>query len=205
MKISYAITVCNELEEVKRLVNFLLSYKRTEDEIVILFDKQNGSTGVRQYVADLPKEITVQRSNFQRHFADWKNLLTSFCEGDYIFQIDADEIPNKFLIENLPIILESNPTVDIFLVPRINTVDGITQGHLNVWKWSINEKHWINFPDFQWRVYKNIPEIKWVGKLHEYLQGFKEYSTLPPEEEYCLYHPKTINKQEKQNNYYRTL
>ena len=205
MKISYAITVCNELEEVKRLVNFLLSNKRKEDEIVILFDKQNGSAGVRQYVADLPKEITVQRSNFQRHFADWKNLLTSFCEGDYIFQIDADELPNKFLIENLPIILENNPTVDIFLVPRINTVDGITQEHLNVWKWSINEKHWVNFPDFQWRVYKNIPEIKWVGKLHEYLQGFKEYSTLPPEEEYCLYHPKTINKQEKQNSYYQTL
>ena len=205
MKISYAITVCNELEEVKRLVNFLLSNKRQEDEIVILFDKQNGSLEVRQYVADLPKEIQVRRGNFQNHFADWKNFLTSFCEGDYIFQIDADEIPNKFLIENLPIILESNPTVDIFLVPRINTVDGITQGHLNVWKWSINEKHWLNFPDYQWRVYKNIPEIKWVGKLHEYLQGFKAYSTLPAEEEYCLYHPKTINKQEKQNSYYNTL
>jgi hypothetical protein len=205
MKISYAITVCNELEEVKRLVNFLLSSKRKEDEIVILFDKQNGSAEVRQYVADLPKELTVQRSNFQRHFADWKNLLTSFCKGDYIFQIDADEIPNKFLIENLPTILESNTDTDIVLVPRINTVDGITQEHLNVWKWSINQKHWINFPDYQWRIYKNTPEIKWVGKLHEYLEGFTTYSTLPPEEEYCLYHPKTINKQEKQNKYYGTL
>jgi len=206
MKISYAITVCNELEEVKRLVNFLLSNKREEDEIVILYDT-GGSTEVYEYVDNLDEieNVYVIKDKFQEHFADWKNKLTLYCKGDYIFQIDADEVPNKFLIENLPIILESNPTVGIFLVPRINTVDGITQGHLNVWKWSINEKHWINFPDYQWRVYKNIPEIKWVGKLHEYLQGFKEYSTLPPEEEYCLYHPKTINKQEKQNNYYRTL
>ena len=206
MKISYAITVCNELEEVKRLVNFLLSNKREEDEIVILYDT-GGSIEVYDYVDNIDEieNVSVIKDKFQEHFANWKNKLTSYCKGDYIFQIDADELPNKFLIENLPIILESNPTVDIFLVPRINTVDGITQGHLNVWKWSINEKHWINFPDFQWRIYKNIPEIKWVGKLHEYLQGFKEYSTLPPEEEYCLYHPKTINKQEKQNNYYRTL
>jgi hypothetical protein len=30
-------------------------------------------------------------------------------------------------------------------------------------------------------------------------------SELPPEEEYCLIHNKTIEKQEKQNNYYNTL
>jgi hypothetical protein len=205
MKISYAITVCNELEEVKRLVNFLLSNKREEDEIVILFDEKNGTDEVFDYIESQVHDCEVFCGKFEGHFADWKNKLTSYCKGDYIFQIDADEVPNKFLTENLPIILESNPTVDIFLVPRINTVDGITQGHLNAWKWSMNEKHWVNFPDYQWRIYKNIPEIKWVGKLHEYLQGFKEYSTLPPEEEYCLYHLKTINKQEKQNNYYRTL
>ena len=206
MKISYAITVCNELEEVKRLVNFLLSNKRTEDEIVILYDT-GGSIEVYDYVDNLDEveNISVIKDKFQGHFGDWKNLLTSYCKGDYIFQIDADELPNKFLIENLPIILESNTDTDIVLVPRINTVDGITQEHLNVWKWSINEKHWINFPDYQWRIYKNTSEIKWVGKLHEYLEGFTTYSTLPPEEEYCLYHPKTINKQEKQNSYYQTL
>jgi hypothetical protein len=206
MKISYAITVCTELEEIKRLVDFLLSNKRKEDEIVILYDT-NGSKEVYDYVdnVDEIEDVFVIKDNFTGHFGDWKNKLTTYCTGDYIFQIDADEIPNKYIIENLPIILESNPTVDIFLVPRINTVDGITQGHLNAWKWSINEKHWINFPDFQWRVYKNIPEIKWVGKLHEYLQGFKVYSTLPAEEDYSLYHPKTITKQEKQNNYYNTL
>jgi len=39
MKISYAITVCNELKEITILLNFLLDNRRPEDEIVVLFDK----------------------------------------------------------------------------------------------------------------------------------------------------------------------
>ena len=42
MKISYAITVCNEFIEIQRLLHFLLKHKRYQDEIVILFDKANG-------------------------------------------------------------------------------------------------------------------------------------------------------------------
>jgi len=205
MRISYAITVCNELEEVKRLVNFLLSNKRKEDEIVILFDKQNGSQEVRQYVSDLPKEITVKRDKFLGHFADWKNLLTSFCKGDYIFQIDADEVPCTPLIESLPSILESNPELDVLLVPRVNTVEGLTQEHIQKWNWNVNSEGWVNWPDYQWRIYRNTSEIKWKNKVHEVLEGFKTYTTLPMEEDYSLYHPKTIERQERQNNYYDTL
>jgi hypothetical protein len=205
MKISYAITVCNELEEVKRLVNFLLSNKRKQDEIVILFDKQNGSQEVREYVSDLPKQITVKRDKFLGHFADWKNLLTSYCKGDYIFQIDADEVPCTPLIESLPSILESNPELDVLLVPRVNTVEGLTQEHIHKWGWNVNSEGWVNWPDFQWRIYRNSPEVKWVNKVHERLEGFKSYTTLPMEENYSLYHPKTIERQERQNSYYDTL
>jgi glycosyltransferase involved in cell wall biosynthesis len=205
MKISYAITVCNELEEVKRLVNFLRSNKRKQDDIVILFDKQNGTQEVRQYVADLPRSIKVARDTFKGHFADWKNLLTSFCKGDYIFQIDADELPNEELINNLPYILEVNPELDVLLVPRVNTVEGLTQDHIAKWGWNVNKEGWVNWPDFQWRIYRNSPDVKWVNKVHERLEGFKSYTTLPMEEAYSLYHPKTIERQERQNNYYDTL
>jgi hypothetical protein len=64
----------------------------------------------------------------------------------------------------------------------------------------------INWPDYQWRIWKNIPEIKWINKVHEKLEGFKTYALLPADTQaFCLYHPKTIQKQEKQNNYYDTL
>ena len=205
MKISYAITVCNELEEVKRLVNFLLSNKREEDEIVILLDHSNGKDEVYRYLLSLPAEIKCNRDKFEGHFGDWKNQLNSYCTGDYIFQIDADELPTEELINQLPYILEINQEVDVFLVPRINTVEGLTQQHIRQWRWNVNEKGWVNFPDYQWRIYRNSPTIKWRNKIHEVIEGHKTSTLLPAEEAYCLYHPKTIDRQEKQNNYYDTL
>jgi GT2 family glycosyltransferase len=205
MKISYAITVCNELEEIKRLINFLQQYKRPEDEICVLLDKPKASHILidELYRYSSADWITLKESTFQGHFADWKNQLMDMCSGDYIFQIDADEIPNTTLIENLPAILENN--VDVILVPRVNTVQGITPQHIQRWGWKQNDKGWIQWPDFQWRIYKNDPEIKWKNKLHEILDGYKTYSSLPEIEEYALYHPKTIEKQEKQNNFYSRL
>jgi hypothetical protein len=205
MKISYAITVCNELEEVSRLLNFLHQHKRSEDEICVLLDKPKAS---QQLVDELyywsSKDIIIlKESVFQGHFADWKNELTRICSGDYIFQIDADEIPNDFLIEHLPTILENN--VDVILVPRVNTVQGITPQHIQVWGWKQNEKGWIQWPDSQWRIYKNSPDIKWKNKIHEILDGYKTYSGLPELEEYAIYHPKTIQKQEQQNNFYSKI
>jgi hypothetical protein len=204
MKISYAITVCNELEEVKRLVNFLLSNKREEDEIVILFDEKNGTQIVKDYLTSIAHQATVAVHDFENHFADWKNLLTSYCKGNYIFQIDADEIPHINLIQNLPEMLETND-VDMLRIPRVNTVEGLTQEHIQKWGWNVNEKGWVNWADWQMRIYKNAPHIKWVNKVHEVLEGFKNHGMLPPEEEWALYHPKTIDRQEKQNNYYDTL
>jgi hypothetical protein len=208
MKISYAVTVKDELVELDRLLNTLYQHKRPEDEIVIIFDNKNGSTSVGEYL----RSRTVSQCpfvwhsfQFNGHFADLKNYLTSQCSGDYIFQIDADEIPHKHLLSNLSGVLESNTQIDVFLVPRVNTVNGITQEHINKWQWRLDSKGWINFPDFQWRIYKNTPEIKWVNKVHEVLSGFKTFTPLPAEEEWCLYHPKDIERQERQNSFYEKL
>ena len=207
MKISYAITVCNEKLEVKRLVDFLLHHKRTQDEIVVLYDQKNGDKEVINMLVKLNKlpNFQVWRGFFEGHFADWKNKLTEYCSGDYIFQIDADEIPNELLIENLPAILEANPDNEVYLVPRVNTVEGLTQEYILKWRWNVNEKGWVNWPDYQWRVWKNKPEIKWKNKVHEVLEGYEAYAPLPQQEELALYHPKDIERQIKQNNYYNTL
>ena len=207
MKISYAITVCNEFLEIQRLVNFLLKHKRMQDTIVILYDEANGDPEIEAFLRShsLNKEFVWHKGKFEKHFADWKNKLTSLCKGDYIFQIDADEIPSEDLIQNLPEILELNPEMDIYLVPRVNTVEGLTPEHIAKWGWNVTDTGWVNWPDFQWRIWKNIPEIKWVNKVHERLDGFKTYTALPDVEYFALYHPKTIEKQEKQNSYYDTL
>ena len=206
MKISYAITVCNELEEIQQLIPLLHETIREEDEIVVLLDKPKASQELIDQLHRYSSAnwILLKESIFQGHFADWKNELNALCSRDWIFQIDADEYPNVYLIENLPFILENNES-DIILVPRVNTVKGITEQHVKAWGWKQNEKGWIQWPDHQWRIYKNTPEIKWINKLHEVLDGYKSYANLPEIEDYALYHPKTIEKQEKQNNYYNTL
>ena len=207
MKISYAITVCNELDEIKYLLDFLLNNKHKQDEIVVLMDTTKATdeliSTLRHYEMHNMDHMVVWPGEFKGHFADWKNKLTSYCSGDYIFQIDADELPNELLIENLHNILENN--VDVILVPRVNTVQGITPQHIQAWGWKQNEKGWIQWPDFQWRIYKNDPGIKWINVKHEILEGYKSYANLPELEEYALYHHKTIERQEKQNNFYSTL
>jgi len=208
MKISYAITVCNELEEIKRLVTFLRKNKQQQDEIVILFDQKNGDDKVAEWLTKQNKYPNVQfwrGLDFNGHFANWKNKLTEYCSGDYVFQIDADEIPHSALIDNIHIILEGNPDNEVYLVPRVNTVEGLTQEHIKKWGWNVNENGWVNWPDYQWRIWKNKPEIKWVNKVHERLEGFKTYAPLIADERLSLYHPKDIKRQEKQNAYYDTL
>jgi len=207
VKISYAITVCNEEKEVAMLINFLLIHKREQDEIVVLADSPKMSQTLQELLRACASinQILLIESEFEGHFADWKNKLTKVCSGNYIFQIDADELPNEELINGLPYILEINQDIDVFRVPRINTVEGLTQEYIQKWRWNVDDKGWVNFPDYQWRIYKNTSDIKWKNKVHEVLEGFQSVTFLPTEEEFCLYHPKTIDRQEKQNNYYDTL
>ena len=110
------------------------------------------------------------------------------------------------MIENLHEILTKNTTVvDVVLVPRVNTVEGLTDEHIKKWNWNVDDKGWVNWPDMQYRLYKNSPNIKWVNKVHEVLEGYKTISHLPMDEDLALYHPKEIKRQEKQNEYYDTL
>ena len=207
MKITYAITVCNEFIEIQRLLNFLLIHKRDEDDIVVLFDSVNGDPEVEAFLRSrsINLDFMWHSGEFKNHFADWKNKLSEYCSGDYIFQIDADEIPTEILLDYLPKVLEDNPDNEVYLVARVNTVSGLTQDHINEWRWNVDDEERVNWPDYQWRIWKNKPEIKWINKVHEKLQGFKTYAPLPAHKDLALYHPKTIERQEKQNKYYSTL
>lgn len=207
VKISYAITVCSELEEIKRLLPFLIENKNNDDEIVILFDEKNGTKEVLDYLLEFNILPNVQtwRNFFENDFAAAKNRLNTYCKNEWIYQIDADEMIDANLMKELSYILDSNDNIDLFFVPRINIVNGITEEHINKWNWRLNEKGWINFPDYQGRVYKNKKGIEWYGKVHERIVGATNYTAFPPDEFYCIRHIKDIDRQEKQNDYYNTL
>jgi len=210
MNISYAITVCNELEEINKLLQFLFQYKRKIDEVVVLFDKVNGTEEVRQLLVNYNLQYDFDfrwyEADFKNHFAEWKNYLTELCDKDFIFQIDADELPTVELIETLPYLIEQN--VDVILVPRVNIVKGLTDEHVRKWGWKVNDLGWVNWPDYQWRIYRKDESIFWKNKVHEVLEGFKTFSALPSDDRVRnlhILHVKEIQRQEKQNNYYDTL
>ena len=206
MVLSYAITVCNEHVEIQKLVTFLLDNKREQDEIVITFDSRNGSKSVEDYLRtkSVNGEFNWHPFDFSGNFSDLKNYTKSMCSGDYIFHLDADEIPHETLMKQLPQVLEIN-NVDLIWLPRVNTVDGITEEHIQKWGWKVSEKGWVNYPDYQARVFRNTEEIKWIKSVHEIISGASNFSHLPPYEELSLIHHKTIQKQEKQNKLYEEL
>ena len=219
MKISYGITVYNEHRELDNLLYHLSKHIRKEDEVVVTRDISKVGTGVFEpefqalekvlekyeyHTYFQPRQLKVNTFEFRKDFSALKNYTKEQCSGDYIFHIDADEIPNAILLEQLPTILDINDT-DLVWVPRINIVNGITDWHMNHWGWRKSEQGWINFPDYQARIFRNTEDIKWIRPVHEMISGCKTYSHLPPHEELTLKHEKDIQRQEVQNKLYEDI
>lgn len=204
MKISYAIPVCNEYKEIKYLLEYLTKHKRDQDEIVVQCDQGNTIPEVYDVLKTYPN-VKVIEFALNGNFSSFKNNLKDSCSGDYIFQIDADEYPEEYLMSTIEWLIKNNPGTDIFWVPRINTVQGLTQEHIDKWGWRVDNDGRVNFPDYQCRIFKNVKRIKWKNQVHEVLIGHKTESQLPANKEFCIYHPKTIERQEKQNALYETL
>jgi len=202
MKVSYGLTVCNEHEELENLITYLTARIDDNDEIVVVYDQNRVTLEVMSVMENYKDKISSYPFNFQQNFLENKNFMNSKCTGDYIFQIDADEIPEEFLLENLKTILTDNP-VDLVTTPRKNLVPGLTPEHIQRWGWNVNEKGWVNWPDTQKRIYKNNPNIKWTGhQIHGMVTGYKSFADLPLAEEWSIIHNKTITRQEQQNERY---
>ena len=210
MKIGYFITACNEYEELKKLLILLRTNIDKNDCIGVLLDEKNVTEEVdslcNQFLVPDNESFRVIYSNLDNDFASFKNLgYHLFDDCDWIFNIDADELPSSILIQNIKQVINLNPETELIYVPRINTVEGLTQDHINKWRWQVNEEGWVNWPDYQGRIYKRSPIIEWKGKVHERIEGMKKYSHLPAKEEFAFHHPKTIERQERQNKFYETI
>ena len=208
MQISYGVTVSNEIVEIQNLIERLSTNKRVEDEIVIQFDSSTATIPVVEYLNECVINAKIQKLvsfPLNGDFGQFKQHLNQNCSGDWIFQLDADEDLESTLIQNLHTILEENPEIDMFWLPRINIVNGVTPDDIQKWGWNISEQGWVNYPDVQGRLYRNKQSIFWAGKVHEKIHGYESYSIFPPEELYSIKHIKDIDRQRKQNDFYEQL
>lgn len=208
MQISFAVTVKNEGWYVEQLLNQLVKYcKVSGDEIVVLADYPDDeeTIDILGKYFDTNNQIKLYYRKFDGDFAAHKNFLNEQCIGDYIFQIDADEYLNAHLLEYLHDIVENNSHVDLFFVPRVNIVHGLTEEDAKRWGWTVNEFGWNCWPDYQTRLFKNHVDIMWEGKVHERIVGHKTAAPLPSEEDWAIYHIKSIDRQRNQNKFYDNL
>ena len=207
MKLSYAITVHDEIDELRRLVQLLLERRRPDEEIVIQYDSSRVTKGVLHYIEALSRsesQFAAVACALNNDFAAFKNNLKAVCRGQYVFQIDADEYPTGRLLDELPKIL-SAVAVDVIYLARINTVAGLTPEQAQRWDWRVNADGWVNFPDPQGRIYRNCAEIKWINPVHEILSGYQTHTNLPWIPDMALLHHKSIARQKSQNAFYTSL
>ena len=219
----------SETQELNRLMTQLdIGIKRGEystgkiienkydDEIVILHDSAGFSDcsmifwlekyrQLEKYQQSHDVPVRVIDRNFDKDFGEHKTFGSRQCKGDFICQIDADEYLADGLMENIHDLIELNPEVDLFRIPRINTVRGLTEADIKKWGWHISTVaglQVVNFPDYQGRLYRNDPCIFWKNKVHESITGAKVVTDLPAEPEWSLIHPKNIDRQREQNALY---
>ena len=205
MKISYAIPVCNEHSELNRLISSIINLMEGTYEIVVQCDSGNTTREVYEVLERYGDRIKVVEFPLNRDFSSFKNNLKANCSGDWIIQIDADEELTEIFFKNIYSVLNSNEGVEVFLLPRINTVENLTEEHINKWGWRVDERGWVNFPDWQTRILKNSSNIHWRNKVHEVLSGHTQYSFFPQNPEWCIFHHKSLDRQEKQNELYSKL
>ena len=215
--ISFCITVCNEHLELSRLLTQLVDYISEDDQIVIQGDHGNVTDEVHnvvlKYLSD-PRVVYVTHP-LNKDFATFKNNALKHCTKDWIFLIDADEYFIHTLLDSLKPLLNEYSDIDLFNVPRKNTVEGITNEYARSQGWNLSKfsgETLINFPDRQQRLFKNNKNIHYINKVHERLVGFDNVAELPYLTEegegnfmWCLLHPKTIERQVKQNKFYETI
>lgn len=199
MKITYAVSVCDEAQELNSLLNFLIKVKEPEDDINVLLDVGKTNDAVRRVLEHHEAHVTLHERAFDGDFSEHRNHHVSLCTGDYIFALDADEMPQEILIQNI-----KQFQGDILAIPRMNICPGFTEAWLKEHKFRTANTGWINWPDFQMRYFKNNGEIRWKGGLHETLEGGK-VQALDADPALALWHIKSVEKQDKQGAFYESL
>jgi len=205
MKITYAICVCDEHNELDRLLMFLKKTKHPDDDINLLIDTKNVTVPVRNVVEKHIDSLQVCERPFDMNFGKHRNFQFKQCTGDYIFIIDADELPREPLIKNIRGIIKDSES-DCLAIPRINIIPDLTDEQNEEWKFNVNEHGWINWPDYTYRIFKNNSKIKYVKQeLHEVLSGADAQKSLVAHPSLAIWHIKYSTRQMKQHLLYKQI
>ena len=197
MMLSYLVTCHNETTSLDVLLTKLVHYKNVDHEIVVLDDHSDDPL-TASILSKYKSDIKLHTHRLENDYGKHKNVGIELCQGEWIFQIDGDECPTDDLLDNIDVVLQSNNQNEVIWVPRLNVFEGITDNDIKTWGWNYTDGL-VNFPDYQSRLFRNKPHIRYQRRLHEKVEGFKSYAFIPPQKTYAIWHRKSIEKQ-RQNN-----
>lgn len=190
--VSYLITVSNEIEEFKKLYSLLNRYKHYEDDIIILIDDSKTSNEIIEYLDS--KNQIYHLHSLNNDFSTHKNYLKSLSTQQYLFFLDADELPDIYLIKNLhEIITHYLKDTNILWIPRINIVKNITSDYIKEMNWQITS-------------FQDLTNIQHIDKLDYSIELLKEYNLIKSiNENYITYNLLIINYPDLQSRICRNL
>jgi len=137
--ISYLVTTKNTGQELKILLDRLNKYSQNNECIIL--DDYSDDTNTLQVLDVVSNNnfFKIHKHKLDRNYSEHKNYGKNQCKGEYIFQIDDDEMPSETLLESLNELIELNNDVDLFWIPRINIFLGVDDIESKKWGWRLTK------------------------------------------------------------------
>jgi glycosyltransferase involved in cell wall biosynthesis len=170
MKISVLICTHNEGDYIRQLLTKLTSFIKQDKTGVlwniVVVDDYSTDTETRTILeSEFRKDITLYSHPLNANYAQHKNFGNSKCTGDWILNLDADEWVTDDFLGYIPLVIDANPQIDAYALPRLNTVDGLTLDHVRKWGWIItkdDEHRTIKVLDKDSPEYELLEQYKYI-------------------------------------------
>lgn len=217
-------------EEIYGLLDQIAQFSDSRIKVHVVFDNPKVFDAEKEHydpvVANVMEysnrgiDLSVAFFSLDGDFSQFRNAIHSqILRGSWVLHLDSDERVHPEFFESILAMLnrmEADPetygTTDLVWFARENKVSGITKDYVNSLGWKLDSKGRVNYPDLQGRLYRLTDSISWVGKVHERIQGFRDYSVLHDVQsdgeltnKFTILHHKTMERQLKQNSLYDSM
>lgn len=149
MKLSVAMIVKNEEKNLDRTLKALDEVRKNIDFELIIVD-----TGSSDSTMDIARRYTdkLYEHEWTGNFAEMRNISISYCTGDWILVLDADEV-----------LVNGEEMIDFFNSPvceKANSASVKIKSIDDESKNSMNDAALV-------RMFRNVEGFKYTGKVHE--------------------------------------
>lgn len=208
MSFTFGVFTHNEGRKyIEMCVTHILDAMSTDDEIIIVDDNSTDKETC-EYLDEIKNRVKLLKHSLNGDFATHKNFLLENATKDWILLFDADEYMEVETIQKLKAIASVHADIDAYMIPHLNRIIGLDMKYVEQMHWTapiVYGEPAINYPDYHVRLFKNLPSIRYVNKIHEVIVGYKNVRYIIQFANLEFIHIKTQERQIKQNLLYKQI